>query len=462
MIYINETKINDLLDSEENSTHEKFEAVLARAKSLERLSLAESALLLNTDDPERLESIYQAAKAVKEEIYGKRVVLFAPLYVSNLCRNKCLYCAFRSDNKLLKRISLSPLEIKHQVKHLLKRGHMRILLVAGESQFEGKKPVDYYCECIRAIYGVASGPHHIKRVNINCAPLNVDEFRKLKSTGIGTYQLFQETYHEETYRKVHVSGPKSDPDNRIDAIDRAFEAGIDDIGIGPLLGLYDYRFEVLAMLMHIEHLEKKFGVGPHTISVPRIEPALGSDLSRNIPYRVSDEDFKKLVAVLRLSVPYTGMVLSTRESAEIRNMLFDLGISQISAGSRTTPGGYTDNDNTDIGSQFTLNDHRSLDEIIGHLIEDGIIPSFCAACYRKERTGKKFMSLAKPGLIKKQCRLNALITLREYLDDFASDKVRNMGYVFIEEQKKDLTETELDILEGFYHDVETGKRDNYI
>ena len=462
MIYINETKINDLLDSERNASNDKFEAVLAKAKNLERLSLAESALLINTDDPERLESIYQAAKTVKEEIYGKRVVLFAPLYVSNLCRNKCLYCAFRSDNNLLKRISLSPLEIYQQVKYLLKRGHMRILLVAGESQVEGKKPVDYYCECIRAIYGVASGLHHIKRVNINCAPLNIDEFRKLKSTGIGTYQLFQETYHEETYRKVHVSGPKSDPDNRIDAIDRAFEAGIDDVGIGPLLGLYDYRFEVLATLMHIEHLEEKFGVGPHTISVPRIEPALGSDLSKNIPYQVSDENFKKLVAVLRLSVPYTGMILSTRESAEMRNMLFNLGISQISAESRTTPGGYTDNDIGDIGSQFTLNDQRSLDEIIGRLMGDGFIPSFCAACYRKERTGKKFMSLAKPGLIKNQCRLNALITLREYLDDFASDKVRNMGYIFIEEQKKDLTETELNILEGFYHDVTAGKRDNYM
>ncbi len=329
MIFINETKINDLLDSEKNSGHDKFEAVLSKAKKLERLSLAESALLLNTDDPERLEKIYLTARSVKEEIYGKRLVLFAPLYVSNLCRNKCLYCAFRSDNTLLKRISLSPLEIKQQVTHLLKRGHMRILLVAGESQIGGKKPVDYYCECIKSIYGVASGPNHIKRVNINCAPLNVDEFRKLKSTGIGTYQLFQETYHEETYRNVHVSGPKSDPDNRIDAIDRAFEAGIDDVGIGPLFGLYDYRFEVLGLLMHIEHLEKKFGVGPHTVSVPRIEPALGSDLSKNIPHEVSDEDFKKLVAVLRLSVPYTGMILSTRESPEMRNIIFNLGISQI-------------------------------------------------------------------------------------------------------------------------------------
>ena len=462
MIYINETKINDLLDSERNSSHEKFDAVLTKAKNLERLSLAESALLLNTCDPERLERIYQAAKAVKEEIYGKRVVLFAPLYVSNLCRNKCLYCAFRSDNTLLRRISLSALEIKQQVKYLLERGHMRILLVAGENQVKGKSPVDYYCECIRSIYGVTSGPHHIKRVNINCAPLNVAEFRKLKSTGIGTYQLFQETYHEETYRKVHVSGPKSDPDNRIDAIDRAFEAGIDDVGIGPLLGLYDYRFEVLAMLMHIEHLEKKFGVGPHTISMPRIEPALGSELSRNIPHRVSDEEFKKLVAVLRLSVPYTGMILSTRESAEMRNMLFNLGISQISAESRTSPGGYTDRDDEDIGSQFALNDQRSLDDIIARLMGDGFIPSFCAACYRKERTGKKFMSLAKPGLIKNQCRLNALITLREYLDDFASDKVRNTGYIFIEEQKKILTETELNILEGFYYALEAGKRDNYM
>ncbi|MGD9159511.1 MAG: [FeFe] hydrogenase H-cluster radical SAM maturase HydG [Desulfobacteraceae bacterium] len=462
MIYINETKINDLLDSEKDPDYEKFDAILKKAKGLNRLSLAETALLLNTEDPERLEKIYITAREVKEEIYGKRLVLFAPLYVSNLCRNKCLYCAFRADNNLLKRISLSAPEIQRQVEYLLKRGHMRILLVAGESQVKGKKPVEYYCECIRAIYGVSSGPHHIKRVNINCAPLNVDEFRMLKSTGIGTYQVFQETYHEETYGKVHVSGPKSDPDNRIDAIDRAFEAGIDDVGIGPLFGLYDYRFEALGLLMHIEHLEEKFGVGPHTISMPRIEPALGSDLSNNVPYRVSDEDFKKLVAILRLSVPYTGMILSTRESPEMRNDLFNLGISQISAESQTIPGGYTDRDDTDIGSQFTLMDHRSLDEIICRLIQDGFIPSFCAACYRKERTGKKFMSLAKPGLIKKQCRLNALITLREYLDDFASEKVRNTGYAFIEQQKNILSGAELNILEEFYDAVDAGKRDNYM
>lgn len=462
MIYINETRINDLLDSEKDVDHGKFCAVLKKAEGLDRLSLAETALLLNTDDPERLESIYASATAVKERVYGKRVVLFAPLYVSNLCSNRCIYCAFRADNGLLKRISLSPPEIKKQAEYLLRRGHMRILLVAGESMVHGKTPVDFYCESIRAIYDASAGPYHIKRVNINCAPLTVDEFRRLKSTGIGTYQLFQETYHEDTYRKVHISGPKSDPDNRIDAIDRAFEAGIDDVGIGPLLGLYDYRFEVLATLMHVEHLEEKFGVGPHTISVPRIEPALGSAFSRESPHMVSDEDFKKIVAIFRLAVPYTGMILSTRESAEMRNMLFNLGISQISAESRTTPGGYSDENEQDIGSQFSLQDRRSLDEIIGTLIEAGNIPSFCAACYRKERTGKKFMDMAKPGLIKKQCRLNALITLREYLDDFASDKVRETGYWFIEEQRHTLTEQEMILLDNAYQEIVAGKRDYFL
>jgi 2-iminoacetate synthase len=289
----------------------------------------------------------------------------------------------------------------------------------------------------------------------------VEEFKKLKKAGIGTYQLFQETYHEPTYRLVHPAGPKSNPDDRIAAIDRAFEAGIDDLGIGVLYGLYDYRFETLALLEHIEALEDKFGLGPHTISVPRLEPALGSEFSKNSPYKVSDEDFKKVVAILRLSVPYTGMILTTRETPAMRDELFNLGISQISAESRTAPGGYTV-DQEAQSSQFALSDGRSLDEIISTLIEKKNIPSFCAACYRRARTGEVFMNLAKPGTIKGKCNLNALITLKEYLDDFASGGVKEAGYSLIEEVKENLDEENRIILEKYFKDIDRGLRDEYV
>jgi 2-iminoacetate synthase len=291
----------------------------------------------------------------------------------------------------------------------------------------------------------------------------VEEFKKLKNAGIGTYQLFQETYHEETYRYVHHKGQKSDPDNRVDAVDRAFLAGIDDIGIGVLYGLYDYKFETLAMLMHIEHMEGKFNIGPHTISVPRIEPALGVEFTKNMPHQVSDDDFKKLVAVLRLSVPYTGIILSTRETPQMRDELISLGVSQISAESRTSPGGYSSSDNNknqDI--QFTLGDQRSLDEVIGSLIKNNFIPSFCAACYRMERTGEAFMQLAKPGTIKGKCSMNALVTLKEYLDDFASAKVKASGYKMIERYFNQLNNDDQKMLELFFNHVDSGIRDEYV
>ncbi len=353
-------------------------------------------------------------------------------------------------------------EIREQVRWLLSRGHKRVLVVAGESG-SSQANIDYYVDAINAVYDVAVGPHRIKRVNINCAPLSVGEFRRLKASGIGTYQIFQETYHEATYRQVHISGPKSDPDNRIDAVDRAFRAGIDDIGIGPLLGLYDYRFEALAMLMHIEHLEKTFNVGPHTISVPRIEPAPGVPFTENLPHRVSNDDFRKLVAVLRLAVPYTGIILSTRETAEMRDELIDLGVSQASAESRVSPGGYSSSDNNESNEiQFTLGDQRTLDEVIAALIARDKIPSFCAACYRSHRTGEAFMKLAKPGNIKNACAMNALITLREYLDDFASPETRRQGYALIEREKRKLDDKNRVMLENFFCEVESGVRDRYV
>ncbi|GBR75063.1 2-iminoacetate synthase ThiH, partial [Candidatus Termititenax aidoneus] len=418
------------------------------------------AALLAVDAPEILARIFQTAAWVKNEIYGKRVVLFAPLYISNICQNICRYCAFKADNKLLERKALTPEQIEEQVEFMLERGHKRILMVAGESKPEfADSLIDYYVDSIGAIYAAQTGAHKIKRVNINCAPLPVEDFKKLKKAGIGTFQIFQETYHEETYKYVHVRGPKTDPDKRIAAIDDAFAAGIDDVGMGILYGLFDYRFETLAMLMHVEQLEKAWKVGPHTISVPRIEPALGAEFSQNIPHRVSDADFKKIVAVLRLSVPYTGLILSTRETAQMRDELIDLGISQISAESSVSPGGYKDKPDN---PQFIVADHRSLDEIISSLVDKGYIPSFCAACYRMERTGEKFMCLAKPGTIKGKCSMNALITLREYLDDFAPENTKAAGYKFLERLKAALPDQERQTYENFCLEIAGGTRDRYV
>ncbi|MFH1440897.1 MAG: [FeFe] hydrogenase H-cluster radical SAM maturase HydG [Candidatus Omnitrophota bacterium] len=463
MKYINEDKLFGLLSGAKEPDKEKIEKIFSKAKSLQRLSLEETASLLAIENPGYLSKLFETAAFVKNSIYGKRIVLFAPLYISNFCANDCLYCAFKSGNRLTKRRALSPEGIKSQTEWLLSRGHKRILMVSGESGSTGKANIDFYIDSVRAIYSAKIGKNKIKRVNVNCAPLLVEEFKKLKSSGIGTYQLFQETYHETTYRHVHPKGPKSDPDNRIDAIDRAFLAGIDDLGIGVLYGLYDWKFETLAMLTHIEHLEKKFNVGPHTISVPRIEPALGVDFIDDMPHKISDQDFKKLVAVLRISVPYTGIILSTRETADLRDELFNLGVSQISAESRTSPGGYSSDDNnqnTDI--QFTLGDQRSLDEVLGSLIKHGFIPSFCAACYRKERTGEAFMNLAKPGTIKGKCSMNALITLKEYLDDFASTEVKKEGYNLIDNFKNTLDKDSLILLTRFFEDIDKGIRDEYV
>ncbi|MFA5287647.1 MAG: [FeFe] hydrogenase H-cluster radical SAM maturase HydG, partial [Candidatus Omnitrophota bacterium] len=444
MKYINEERINNLLVDAVKFDSRKLDAILNKAKLLKRLTLEESACLLSVDDPAYMQKIFSAASFVKDKIYGRRVVLFAPLYISNLCANNCLYCAFKADNASIKRRALNPLEIITQTEWLLGRGHKRILMVCGESAPSGKTNVDYYIEAVQAIYAAEVGKNKIKRVNVNCAPLSIDEFRRLKASGIGTFQIFQETYHQQAYKRMHPKGPKSDPDNRIDAVDRAFAAGIDDIGIGVLYGLYDYRFETLGLLSHVEHMEQELKVGPHTISVPRIEPAEGAALSFAPPYKISDKDFMKVVAVLRLSVPYTGIIMSTRESPELRDSLLSLGVSQVSAESRTSPGGYSQSlpvgkqVKEESGGQFSLGDHRSLDEVIASLIKHDYIPSFCAACYRMERTGEAFMDMAKPGTIKGKCGMNALVTFKEYLDDFASEEVKKSGYKMIDRYFKQL------------------------
>ncbi|MFA6913904.1 MAG: [FeFe] hydrogenase H-cluster radical SAM maturase HydG [Endomicrobiia bacterium] len=462
MKHINEEKINKLINLEQCS-REEFDNIIAKSKQLKRLTTEESAKLLNIKDKDLIKIIFETAEYVKNTIYGKRVVLFVPLYINNICTNECLYCSFCKSNKTTIRKKLTIDEIKEQTRILLERGHKRILMLSSESANENDD-IEYFVKAIEAIYSVNVGKNKVKRINVNLAPLSIENFKKLKKAGIGTYQIFQETYHEDTYRKLHGTGPKSDPDNRLDAIDRAFKAGIDDIGIGPLYGLYNHKFETLAMFEHISYLEKEFGLGPHVISVPRLEPAYGSELSNSKKYAFSDEDFKQMVAVIRLSVPYTGIIMSTRETAEMRNELLNLGVSQISAESRVSPGGYErpDDHNAIKDVQFQLNDQRSIEEVVSDLIKYGYIPSFCAACYRRERTGKVFMSIAKPGNIKEKCTINALITFKEYLEDFADEEFKKQGNKLIENKISELSDYDREVVNHFFENIKKGNRDEFI
>ncbi|MBM4310109.1 MAG: [FeFe] hydrogenase H-cluster radical SAM maturase HydG [Deltaproteobacteria bacterium] len=409
--------------------------VLARARTLVGLEPEQAALLTRVTDAMLLEEIFSAARGVKETIYGKRLVLFAPLYISNRCQNECLYCGFRRANADMQRMSLSQAQIADEVRCLTAEGHKRLLLVAGEQ--EGPGSLRYVLDSIATIYACREPGLEIRRVNVNIAPLETEEFRQLAASRIGTYQLFQETYHPQTYVRMHPSGPKADYGRRLLTMHRAMQAGINDVGIGALFGLHDWRFELLSLLQHSRELEKTFGSGPHTISVPRLEPASGSALAARPPAAVSDEDFLKLIAILRLAVPYTGIILSTRETPGVRRAAFALGVSQISAGSRTTPGGYGHTEDETSG-QFSLGDHRSLDEVIADIAQLGYIPSFCTACYRLGRTGADFMDLARPGAIKAHCDPNALATFQEYLNRFASDETRRIGGALIEDHLQTL------------------------
>lgn len=427
-IHIDDDRIASALEAGRRHDATRVRDVLARARALGGLDDTDMAVLTGVSDPELLAELYHTARDVKERIYGNRLVLFAPLYISNLCSNECTYCAFRARNRELQRRALTQEEIAHEVRHLVEEGHKRILMVAGESY--PKEGFDYVLRSIDTIYRTASGHGEIRRVNVNIAPLPADQFHQLKKAQIGTYQLFQETYHRHTYSRVHLGGKKVDYDWRITAMDRAMEAGIDDVGVGVLFGLADWRYELLAIRQHIQHLEERFGIGPHTISVPRLEPASGSDVAAHPPQPVSDTDFRKLVAILRLAVPYTGIIMSTRETAELRRETFALGVSQISAGSRTNPGGYSEEERFDA-SQFSLGDHRPLDEVIRDVAALGYVPSFCTACYRLGRTGADFMDLAKPGEIRLHCQPNALATFQEYLSDYASPETRAEGEALI-------------------------------
>ncbi len=417
---IDENKIQELL--EQKASQSEIDEILNKALSLKGISLKEASVLLNIEGNDNLNKLYKTAKLLKEKIYGNRIVLFAPLYLSNYCTNNCLYCGFRFENKSIKRKKLTIDEAINETRRILETGHKRILLVAGEDTTQCN--LNYIEELINKIYEQKLMNGEIRRININIAPLSVEEFKKLSSFGIGTYQSFQETYYPQIYKKMHPQGLKSNYEWRLETMSRAFEGGLQDVGMGVLFGLTDYRFEVLALLMHSQYLEKNYGIGPHTISIPRIEPAEGSDVASTPPNVITDENFKKIISVLRLAVPYTGIILSTRERAEFRRELLELGISQISAGSKTNPGGYSQEKATE---QFSIGDTRSLDEVIYELTSDGYLPSFCTSCYRVGRVGKDFMDLAKPGLIQKFCHPNAIITFKEYLIDYAADNTKVKG-----------------------------------
>ncbi len=432
--------------------------IIAKGKELHGLTLEDVAALLAISSEELREELFEAARKVKEDIYGKRIVLFAPLYFSNLCSNECLYCAFRKSNREVTRKALNMEEIAAETRILLRQGHKRLLLVAGEA-YPGSG-IQYVLDAIDTVYSVHENGSNIRRVNVNLAPLSVEDYRLLKEHNIGTFQLFQETYHRPTYASMHLSGPKKDFDWRASCFDRAMLAGIDDVGMGLLYGLYDWKFETLAMMAHIHHLEERFGVGCHTISVPRIEPAVGSDVASTPPHALADNDFLVLIATLRLAVPYTGIILSTRENAATRSKALELGVSQISAGSRTNPGGYTDDERFEA-AQFQLGDHRSLAEVIADLGSHGYIPSFCTGCYRLGRTGKDFMDLAKPGLIKRKCGPNALSTFEEYLLDYATPEARRAGEQAIEAELGRMDDKVRAISERLLAKVRDGQRDVY-
>lgn len=457
--FIDEELIHKTLDATRGCDNSQARDVLARARQMAGLDASDVAVLMQVQDPNVLEEMFETARLVKETIYGKRIVLFAPLYVSNICQNECVYCAFRARNTQLKRKALSQAEVAEEVRALVRQGHKRLLLVAGEGYpAEG---FDYVLKCIDTIYATKVDHGEIRRVNVNVAPLEVAQFKQLKDRGIGTYQLFQETYHRETYARVHLGGQKRNYDYRVTAFDRAMKAGIDDVGIGVLFGLYDWKFEMLAMMQHIRHLESVL-CGPHTISVPRMEPACGSDVASRPPHAVSDEDFHKLVAILRLAVPYTGIIMSTRENAQTRRETLALGVSQISGGSRTNPGGYTADGETNKAEQFQLGDHRSLDEVVADLADMGYVPSFCTACYRMGRTGRDFMDLAKPGLIKQHCHPNALSSFQEYLNDYASPATRAAGEKLIESELRPMTPAELKLANSLLTKVRANQRDVYV
>lgn len=459
--FINHQEILDTLAYAEENKNNKdlLRKILKKAKEEKGLDHREASVLLMTDDEEINSEIYSLARKIKEDHYGSRIVLFAPLYLSNYCVNGCVYCPYHLKNKNIRRKKLSQEEIKKEVIALQDMGHKRLALELGEDPVNN--PIEYVIESIKTIYSIKHENGQIRRVNVNIAATSVENYKKLKDAEIGTYILFQETYNKKSYEALHPTGPKHDYDYHTEAMDRAMEAGIDDVGIGVLFGLETYKYEFAGLLMHAEHLEAKFGVGPHTISVPRIQP--GDDIDpADFENQLADEIFEKLIALIRISVPYTGMIISTRENQKVREKALELGVSQISGGSKTSIGGYSEEEKKeDNSAQFDLADNRTLEEIVDWLIELGYIPSFCTACYREGRTGDRFMQLCKSGQILNCCQPNALMTLKEYLLDYGSDFSKDLGQKLIDEELEKIpNETVKAKAKKYIEEMETvGKRD---
>ena len=437
---------------------ELVDALLDKAELLKGLTHREASVLLACEDPERIERMFALAEKIKKDFYGNRIVMLAPLYLSNYCVNGCVYCPYHAKNKHIARKKLTQEEIRQEVIALQDMGHKRLAIESGEDPVNN--PIDYILESIKTIYSIQHKNGAIRRVNVNIAATTVENYRKLKEAGIGTYILFQETYHKESYEKLHPTGPKHDYAYHTEAMDRAMEGGIDDVGLGVLFGLELYRYEFAALLMHAEHLEAVHGVGPHTISVPRIKHADDIDPSA-FDNSISDDIFAKICALIRICVPYTGMIISTRESKAVREKVIRLGVSQISGASRTSVGGYAEEEpEEECSEQFDVSDKRTLDEVVHWLMDMGYIPSFCTACYREGRTGDRFMSLCKSGQIQNCCHPNALMTLKEYLMDYASEETRAIGEKLIEAELNNIPrEKTREICADHLKKIEEGIRD---
>ncbi len=458
--FINHEEILDTLAYAQANKHnaELIDKIIEKAKLRKGLNHREAAVLLDCDIEEKNQEIYQLAQQMKKDFYGNRIVLFAPLYLSNYCVNGCVYCPYHKKNKHIARKKLTQEEIKREVIALQDMGHKRLAIEAGEDP--QNNPIEYILESIKTIYDMKHKNGAIRRVNVNIAATTVENYRKLKNAGIGTYILFQETYHKESYEKLHPTGPKHNYAYHTEAMDRAMEGGIDDVGLGVLFGLELYRYEFIGLLMHAEHLEAVWGVGPHTISVPRVKHADDIDPGA-FDNGIDDDTFAKIVACIRISVPYTGMIMSTRESKECRKRALHLGISQISGASKTSVGGYAESEPEDQKSeQFDVSDNRTLDEVVNWLMRLGYIPSFCTACYREGRTGDRFMSLCKSGQIQNCCHPNALMTLKEYLLDYASEDTKNVGEQLILQELNNIPKDKVrEITMKNLGAIEKGQRD---
>ncbi|MDR1917136.1 MAG: [FeFe] hydrogenase H-cluster radical SAM maturase HydG [Synergistaceae bacterium] len=449
--------VERMLEDSKGTKAEKLDEILDRAESLRGLAPEDVAALLTMDSQPHLARLFKIAGRIKEEIYGERIVMFAPLYVSDYCVNRCRYCGYSCDNKFdRRRLTLD--EIRNEAEILERMGHKRLALEAGEDPVNCS--IDYMLDAIRVIYNMKAGPGEIRRVNVNIAATTEENFKKLHDIGIGTYILFQETYHEPTYFRMHEAGPKRNFEYHLTAFDRAMRSGIDDVGGGVLFGLYDWRFEVLGLMLHNQHLDRTYGAGFHTISSPRLRPAAGMDMSE-YENLLSDEDFKRVVATIRIAVPYTGMIISTRESAEMRRELIRLGISQVSGGSSVEVGGYAIRESG--GEQFEVADSRSAMDIMRWLMDEKLVPSFCTACYRKGRTGDRFMSLAKSGNIKNVCLPNALMTLCEYMMDYGDEEFRLQAASLIDSNIPRIKSDNMrELTKGNIEKIKSGERDLFV